>query len=77
MQNLINHIIEQEKASWHMVEFSTEFFGQDSEAQLRWRSIWNTYNMLIKDFDLKAPRKRRNLSRFNHKKYTIIKTTEL
>lgn len=77
MQNLINYIIKEEKSSWAMVEFSRECFGQDSEAHVRWKSIWNTHNMLIKQFDLKAPRKRRNLSRFNHKKYTIINTCEL
>ena len=77
MQNLINHIIKEEKSSWAMVEFSRECFGQDSEAHVRWKSIWNTHNMLIKQFDLKAPRKRRNLSTFKHKKYTIINTCEL
>ena len=77
MQNLINYIIKEEKSSWAMVEFSRECFGQDSEAHVRWKSIWNTHNMLIKQFDLKAPRKRRNLSTFKHKKYTIINTCEL
>jgi len=75
MQNLINHIIEQEKFSWDIYLFVMDQYGKDSESATRWKSIWNTHSQLIKEFNLTAPTKRRNLSKFKHKKYTIIKTT--
>jgi hypothetical protein len=74
MQNLINHIIQEEKKSWEMYLFVMDHFGKESEPATRWKSIWNTYNMMIKDFNLNT-RIRRNKSTFKHKKYTIIKTT--
>jgi|LakMenE01Jun11ns_1017448.scaffolds.fasta_scaffold8833135_2 hypothetical protein len=76
MQNLINHIIQEEKKSWDMYLFVMDHYGKDSEPATRWKSIWNTYNMMIKEFNLTAPKKR-NLSTFKHKKYTTIKTCEL
>jgi hypothetical protein len=75
MQNLINHIIEQEKISWDMYLFAMDHFGKESEPATRWKSIWHTHSQLIKQFNLYAPTRRRNLSKFKHKKYTIIKTT--
>jgi hypothetical protein len=75
MQNLINHIIQEEKKSWDMYLFVMDHFGKESEPATRWKSIWNTYNMMIKEFNLTTPTRRRNLSKFKHKKYTIIKTT--
>jgi hypothetical protein len=77
MQNLINHIIQEEKKSWDMYLFVMDQYGKDSEPATRWKSIWNTHNMMIKEFNLTAPTKRRNLSTFKHKKYTTIKTCEL
>lgn len=77
MQNLINHIIQEEKKSWDMYLFVMDQYGKDSEPATRWKSIWNTHNMMIKEFNLTAPIKRRNLSTFKHKKYTTVKTCEL
>ena len=76
MQNLITHIIQEEKKSWDMYLFVMDQYGKDSEPAIRWRSIWNTYNMMIKEFNLTAPKKR-NLSTFKQKKYTTVKTCEL
>lgn len=76
MQNLINHIIKQEKHTWDMYLFVMNQYGKDSEAATRWKSIWHTYSELIKEFNLSTPT-RRNLSKFKHKKYTIIKTCEI
>jgi hypothetical protein len=77
MQNLINHIIQEEKKSWDMYLFVMDQYGKNSEPATRWKSIWNTYNMMIKEFNLTTPTRRRNLSKFKHKKYTIIKTCEI
>ena len=77
MQNLINHIIEQEKHCWDMYLFSKDQFGAESESATRWKSKWHTHSEMIKEFNLTAPTRRRNLSKFKHKKYTIIKTCEL
>ena len=77
MQNLINHIIQEEKKSWDMYLFVMDQYGKDSEPATRWKSIWNTYNMMIKEFNLTAPNRKRNLSKFKHKKYTTVKTCEL
>jgi hypothetical protein len=77
MQNLITHIIQEEKKSWDMYLFVMDQYGKDSEPATRWKSIWNTHNMMIKEFNLTTPTKRRNLSTFKHKKYTTIKTCEL
>lgn len=77
MQNLINHIIEQEKYTWNMYLFVTDQWGTESEPATRWRAKWYTHSQLIEEFNLTAPTKRRNLSKFKHKKYTIIKTCEL
>jgi len=55
MQNLINHIIQEEKKSWDMYLFVMDHYGKDSEPAIRWKSIWNTYNMMIKEFNLTAP----------------------
>ena len=77
MQNLINHIIQEEKKSWDMYLFTMDQYGAESESAIRWRSIWHTHSQLIKQFNLYAPTRRRNLSKFKHKKYTIIKTCEI
>lgn len=77
MQNLINHIIQEEKKSWEMYLFVMDQYGKDSEPATRWKSIWHAHSQLIKEFNLTATTKRRNLSKFKHKKYTIIKTCEL
>lgn len=77
MQNLINHIIQEEKKSWEIYLFVMDQYGKDSEPATRWKSIWHTHSQLIKEFNLTATTKRRNLSKFKHKKYTIIKTCEL
>jgi hypothetical protein len=76
MQNLINHIIQEEKKSWDMYLFVMDQYGKDSEPATRWKSYWHTYSDMIKQFNLTAPT-RRNLSTFKHKKYTTIKTCEL
>lgn len=77
MQNLINYIIQEEKHTWDMYLFALKQLGHDSESATRWKSIWNTYNMMIKEFNLTAPTRRRNLSKFKHKKYTTVKFCEL
>ena len=77
MQNLITHIIQEEKKSWDMYLFVMDQYGKDSEPATRWKSIWHTHSQLIKQFNLYAPTKRRNLSKFKHKKYTTVKTCEL
>jgi hypothetical protein len=77
MQNLINKIIKQEKHCWDMYLFSLKQFGAESEPATRWRSYWHTYSDMIKEFNLTAPTKRRNLSTFKHKKYNTVKTCEL
>jgi hypothetical protein len=76
MQNLINHIIEQEKYTWEMFQFAIEKSGRDSEPATRWSSMWHSYSQMIKKFNLTAPT-RNNLSTFKHKKYTTVKTCEL
>jgi hypothetical protein len=76
MQNLIKHIIEQEKHCWDMYLFSLSQFGKDSEPATRWRSYWHTYSDMIKQFNLTAPT-RRNKSTFKYKKYTTVKICEL
>jgi hypothetical protein len=76
MQNLIKHIIQEEKKSWDMYLFVMDHYGKDSETATRWKSIWNTHNMMIKEFKLDV-KKRPNKSTFKHKKYTITKTCEL
>ena len=77
MQNLINHIITQEKHCWDMYLFAMDQFGKESEPAIRWKSKWHEYSQMIKEFNLTTPTRRRNLSKFKHKKYTIIKTCEL
>ncbi len=77
MQNLINHIIEEEKKSWDMYLFVMDQYGKDSEPATRWKSIWYTHSQLIKQFNLTTPTRRRNLSKFKPKKYKIIKTCEI
>lgn len=77
MQNLINHIIEEEKNSWEMYLFVMDKFGKDSEPATRWKAKWHTHSQLIREFNLNATTKRRNLSKFKHKQYKIIKTCEL
>ena len=77
MQNLINYIIQEEKHTWDMYLFALKQFGAESESAIMWRSKWNTYSNMIKEFNLTAPTKRRNLSKFKHKKYTTVKTCEL
>jgi hypothetical protein len=76
MQNLINHIIQEEKKSWNMFNWSLSQYGDSSEITARWKTIWYTHNEMIKEFNLTTPT-RRNLSTFKYKKYTTIKTTEL
>jgi hypothetical protein len=76
MQNLIKHIIEQEKHCWDMYLFALKQFGTESEPATRWRSSWHTHSQMIKEFNLNT-RIRRNKSTFKHKKYTITKTCEL
>ena len=76
MQNLINHIIEQEKHCWDMYLFAMSQYGKESESTIMWRSKWHTLSEMIKEFNLTAPT-RRNLSTFKHKKYTTVKTCEL
>jgi hypothetical protein len=76
MQNLINHIIEQEKFCWDMYLFSLKEFGTDSEPATRWQAYWHTHSQMIKKFNLNT-RIRRNKSTFKYKKYTTVKTCEL
>jgi len=76
MQNLINHIIKQEKHCWDMYLFSLKQFGAESEPATRWRSYWHTYSDMIKQFNLNT-RTRRNKSTFKYKKYTTVKICEL
>ena len=76
MQNLINHIIEQEKHCWDMYLFAMSQYGKESESTIMWRSKWHQCKELIEMFNLTAPT-RRNLSTFKHKKYSTVKTCEL
>ena len=76
MQNLINHIIQEEKKSWDMYLWSMSQHGNESEVTARWRAIWSTHSQMISQFNLTAP-SRNNLSTFKHKKYTTVKTCEL
>ncbi len=76
MQNLIKHIIEQEKHSWDMYLFALKQFGAESEPATRWRSCWHTHSQMIKEFNLNT-RIRRNKSTFKYKKYTTVKICEL
>jgi hypothetical protein len=76
MQNLIKHIIEQEKHSWDMYLFALKQFGAESEPATRWRSCWHTHSQMIKEFKLNT-RIRRNKSTFKYKKYTTVKICEL
>jgi hypothetical protein len=76
MQNLINHIIEQEKKLWKGYQIACEHFGYDSRAAIQYQSKWHHCTELIEMFDLTPPT-RRNKSTFKHKKYTITKTCEL
>ncbi len=76
MQNLINHIIKQEKHCWDMYLFVMDQFGKESEPATRWRSYWHTYSDMIKEFNLNT-RIRRNKSTFKYKKYTTVKICEL
>jgi hypothetical protein len=76
MQNLINHIIQEEKHTWSMYLFALKQLGHDSESAIMWRSKWYEYSEMIKEFNLTA-RTRRNLSTFKYKKYTTVKTCEL
>jgi hypothetical protein len=76
MQNLINHIIQQEKHCWDMYLFAMDQFGKESESATRWKSQWVTHSHMIKKFNLNT-RIRRNKSTFKYKKYTTVKTCEL
>jgi hypothetical protein len=76
MQNLINHIIQEEKNSWDMYLWAVNLHGKESNPAMKWKSIWYTYSAMITKFNLTAPT-RRNLSTFKHKKYTTVKTCEL
>ena len=76
MQNLINHIIKEEKYCWDMYLFALKQFGAESEPVTRWKSYWHTHSQMIKEFNLNT-RIRRNKSTFKYKKYTITKTCEL
>jgi hypothetical protein len=76
MQNLINHIITQEKHCWDMYLWAMSQFGKESEPATRWKSKWHEYSQMITQFNLTA-RTRRNLSTFKYKKYTTVKTCEL
>jgi hypothetical protein len=75
MQNLITHIIKQEKELWQTYQFCVEKFGYDSRAAIQYQSKWHQCTELIEMFKLNTPTRKRNLSKFKHKKYTIIKTT--
>ena len=77
MQNLINHIIQEEKKSWDMYLWAMSQHGNESEITARWKTIWHIHCQMITQFNLTAPTKRRNLSTFKHKKYTTVKTCEL
>ena len=77
MQNLINHIIQEERKSWDMYLWAMSQHGNESEITARWKTIWHTYSQMIKEFNLTTPTRKRNLSKFKYKKYTIIKTCEL
>jgi hypothetical protein len=76
MQNLINHIIQEERKSWDMYLFAKSQYTKDSEITARWKSKWHTYSEMITQFNLTAPT-RNNLSTFKYKKYTTVKTCEL
>jgi hypothetical protein len=76
MQNLINHIIQEERKSWDMYLWAMSQHGNESEITDRWKTKWHTYSEMIEKFNLTAPTKN-NLSTFKHKKYTTIKTCEL
>jgi hypothetical protein len=76
MQNLINHIIQEEKKSWDMYLYAMSQYGDNSEVTARWRAIWNTHSQMITQFKLTAPT-RNNLSTFKYKKYTTVKFCEL
>ena len=76
MQNLINHIITQEKHCWDMYLWAMSQHGNDSEITDRWKTKWHTYSEMITQFKL-ISRTRRNLSTFKYKKYTTVKTCEL
>jgi hypothetical protein len=76
MQNLITHIIQEEKKSWDMYLYAMSQHGNNSEVTARWRAIWHTHSQMITQFNLTAPT-RNNLSTFKHKKYNTVKTCEL
>jgi hypothetical protein len=75
MQNLIKHIIKEEKATWSLYLFACQEFGSNSSQAISYQSRWYTYKQLIEDFNLNTPK--RNLSTFKHKKYTINKSVEV
>jgi hypothetical protein len=75
MQNLINYIIQEEKKKWDSYIFACSHFGYDSREALAFQSKWHQCKELIEMFNLTPPK--RNLSKFKHKKYTVIKTCEL
>ena len=76
MQNLINHIIQEERKSWDMYLWAMSQYGNYSEITDRWKTIWHTHSQMITQFNLTA-RTRRNLNTFKYKKYTTVKTCEL
>ena len=76
MQNLINHIIQEERKSWDMYLWAMSQHGNESEITARWKTIWHTHSQMITQFNLTAA-SRNNLSTFKHKKYNTIKTCEL
>jgi hypothetical protein len=75
MQNLINHIIQEEKKLWKMYQFACQELGYNSRGAIQYQSKWHHCTELIEMFNLTPPT-RRNLSTFKHKKYTTIKTCE-
>ena len=75
MQNLITHIIQEEKKLWKGYKFACQEFGYDSRPAIQYQSKWHHCTELIEMFNLTPPK--RNLSTFKHKKYTTVKTCEL
>lgn len=74
MQNLINHIIKQEKEYWNLYQLAIEAYGKESPSTLMWSYMWLGYRNMIVDYNLTAPK--RNLRQFKSKKFTTSKTTE-
>lgn len=74
MQNLINHIIQEEKKLWNSYLFCKETFGYDARETIQHQSKWHHCTELIEMFNLTAPK--RNLRQFKSKKFTTSNTTE-